>query len=192
MTAKAAGALAPSAPRSHQKPAALSLAKRLGPRVRVVGADVNAGAIADAAANAAANGLGHVTFICGDLDDLAGAKLGQAIDSAAPAAAVAASQPAGARAASGRVGAVVVDPARAGLGARVVAFLRASRAPRLVYVSCNAATQARDAARLGAPPAAGAGEAAYRLVRVTPVDMFAHTAHVETVAVFEREAGGGA
>jgi len=73
---------------------------------------------------------------------------------------------------------IVVDPPRKGCDE---AFLRAAAgvAPkRIVYVSCNAGTQARDAKILES--------LGYRLVEVTPVDMFPHTTHVESVALFEK------
>jgi len=72
---------------------------------------------------------------------------------------------------------VVVDPPRAGLDAGVIAAL-AARTPRaLVYVSCDPATLARDAARLA--------EAGLTLRSATPVDLFPQTYHIETVARFE-------
>jgi len=73
---------------------------------------------------------------------------------------------------------IVVDPPRAGLHPSVPARLVTTGAGRIVYVSCNPAALARDAALLR--------EGAYRLDSVTPVDMFPHTAHIESVAVFER------
>jgi 23S rRNA (uracil1939-C5)-methyltransferase len=73
--------------------------------------------------------------------------------------------------------AVVFDPPRQGARAQVDQ-LAAARVPRLVAVSCNAATFARDAGILIA--------GGYRLARVTPIDQFRHTAHVEIVALFER------
>ena len=74
--------------------------------------------------------------------------------------------------------AVVFDPPRAG-AAEVVRQLAGSKVPRVVAVSCNPATFARDAATLVA--------GGYRLTRVTPVDQFVYTGHVELVAGFVRE-----
>ena len=79
---------------------------------------------------------------------------------------------------SGRAGIVVADPARSGLGKPGVAALVAAEAPRMVVVSCDPASLARDAALLG-----GAG---YRLTSVALVDAFPHTFHVEVVAAFDR------
>ena len=79
---------------------------------------------------------------------------------------------------SGRADVVVADPARSGLGRPGVAALAAAGAPRLVLVSCDPASLARDAVLL-----AGVG---YRLSSVALVDAFPHTFHVETVARFDR------
>jgi 23S rRNA (uracil1939-C5)-methyltransferase len=73
---------------------------------------------------------------------------------------------------------VVADPARPGLGRPGVAALAAARAGRLVLVSCDPASLARDATLLDA--------AGYRLTRCQVVDLFPHTAHVEVVARFDR------
>jgi 23S rRNA (uracil1939-C5)-methyltransferase len=74
---------------------------------------------------------------------------------------------------------VVVDPPRAGLAGKALKRLGELAAPRVVYVSCNPTTLAGDAKRL-------ADVYGYRLVRTTPVDMFPHTPHVESVSVLER------
>lgn len=87
---------------------------------------------------------------------------------------------------------VVVDPARPGLSAAVVAYLRACGARRLVYVSCNASTQARDIKALcgagGGADGGGGGTGPYRLVSLQGVDLYPHTAHCETVAVLDAAA----
>jgi 23S rRNA (uracil1939-C5)-methyltransferase len=74
---------------------------------------------------------------------------------------------------------VVVDPPRAGLGGKALGRVAALGAPRLVYVSCNPATLAGNAKAL-------VEEFGYTLERVRPVDMFPHTPHVESVALFVR------
>ena len=79
---------------------------------------------------------------------------------------------------SGPADVVVADPARSGLGRPGVAALVAAGAPRLVLVSCDPASLARDAVLLAA--------AGYRLTSVALVDAFPHTFHVEAVARFDR------
>ncbi len=74
--------------------------------------------------------------------------------------------------------AVIVDPPRTGLSQEAAAGVGALAAPRLVYVSCDVATLARDARVLTA--------GGYRLTNLQAFDLFPHTAHVESVAVFER------
>ena len=76
----------------------------------------------------------------------------------------------------GRPDVIITDPPRAGMHPDVVQRLLEIRAPRIVYVSCNPATQARDLELL---------DAAYRVTRVQPVDMFPHTHHVENVVALE-------
>ena len=68
---------------------------------------------------------------------------------------------------------VITDPPRAGMHEKVVQQLLAMQPRKIVYVSCNPATQARDLALL-APK--------YRVARIQPVDMFPHTQHVENIA----------
>lgn len=74
--------------------------------------------------------------------------------------------------------AVLVDPPRSGLGARVVDLLSAADIPRLVYISCDPATLARDARRLSAQ--------GFRLESVTPIDLFPQTYHIETLSLWTR------
>jgi 23S rRNA (uracil1939-C5)-methyltransferase len=74
----------------------------------------------------------------------------------------------------------VVDPPRAGLSGKALRRVAALEASRLVYVSCNPTTLAGNAKEL-------CSELGYRLARARPVDMFPHTPHVETVALFLRD-----
>eukprot|EP00775_Hariotina_reticulata_P011468 gene11468-11613_t len=101
---------------------------------RVIGVDVSASSIDDAIKNAQRNGVTNVQFVCGDLAELA-----QNQDSV---------EAGGGRGCSPQLSVspdvIIVDPARAGLNRNVVDYILSSTAQRLVYVSCNAATQARD------------------------------------------------
>ncbi len=128
-----------------------------GIEIELVGVERNEAGIADAVRNAELNGLSdRARFIAED----ATAYLERAA------------------ATGGHADVVVLDPPRAG---STPAFLAAAAAmgPRtIVYISCNPATQVRDLELLGA--------GGYALTRLTPVDLFPHTPHVETVAVLER------
>lgn len=77
---------------------------------------------------------------------------------------------------------ILVDPPRSGLGGELVSALSAAAPTRIVYVSCDPATLARDAALLTA--------SGYNVTSVQPVDLFPQTYHVETVALFERRSTG--
>jgi 23S rRNA (uracil1939-C5)-methyltransferase len=79
---------------------------------------------------------------------------------------------------AGDLDAIVLDPPRTGASAQALASIVALAAPRIVYVSCDPATLARDVKLLLA--------AGYRLASVNGFDLFPNTAHVETVAVFDR------
>ena len=72
---------------------------------------------------------------------------------------------------------IITDPPRAGMHPDVVEVILGAAPERIVYVSCNPATQARDLSLL---------DAAYRVERVQPVDMFPHTPHVENVVLLQR------
>jgi 23S rRNA (uracil1939-C5)-methyltransferase len=73
---------------------------------------------------------------------------------------------------------ILVDPPRSGLGQAALDGLLAQQAPRIIYISCDPATLARDARRLVA--------GGYRLAQVTPFDLFPQTYHIESVSVWER------
>jgi tRNA/tmRNA/rRNA uracil-C5-methylase (TrmA/RlmC/RlmD family) len=121
------------------------------------GVEVVPSAVDDAERNARRNGVPNARFLRGRAEGLLGAL---------PTADV-----------------VVADPARSGLAPAVVEYLRGCEARRVVYVSCNPATQARDIAALCAPGGPGA---ALRLAWAQAVDLYPQTPHVETVAVLER------
>jgi 23S rRNA (uracil1939-C5)-methyltransferase len=76
-------------------------------------------------------------------------------------------------------GVVIVDPPRAGLEKRALDALMVLAPLRLAYVSCDPSTLARDAARLIA--------GGYRLVQVTPFDLFPQTYHIESISIFENQ-----
>ncbi|WP_309119082.1 23S rRNA (uracil(1939)-C(5))-methyltransferase RlmD [Paenibacillus sp.] len=118
-------------------------------------------AVEDARRNAAANGVDNASFHVGLSEEL----LPRWAESGF------------------RPDVVVVDPPRSGCDRRLLDALRRVRPKRIVYVSCNPSTLAKDAAALLAG-------GAYRLASVEPVDMFPHTAHVECVVAFDRGAEG--
>lgn len=84
---------------------------------------------------------------------------------------------------TGRIGTIVLDPPRSGISPKSLRKVIRLRAKRLVYVSCNPATQARDLVTLR--------EAGYALRKFKLVDQFPHTSHVEAVALLEWEGDGG-
>ena len=135
----------------------------------VYGWEVVPEAVKDAERNAAANGIDNATFRRGDLAKLkaslpgVGGKGGGDLP---------------------KPDVVIADPARAGMDESLVKVLAAIGAKRIVYVSCNPATQARDVLRLAGGN--GGDGVRYEMRSCAPVDMFPHTPHVETVAVLER------
>lgn len=78
----------------------------------------------------------------------------------------------------GRPDVIITDPPRAGMDEDVVDVILAAEPTRIVYVSCNPATQARDLALL---------DTKYKVTKVQPVDMFPHTQHVENVVLLEKK-----
>ncbi|MCA9733101.1 23S rRNA (uracil(1939)-C(5))-methyltransferase RlmD, partial [candidate division KSB1 bacterium] len=123
---------------------------------RVVGIEIVEAAIEDAKTNAALNNVDNCEFHCGDIKDLL-LQQKQLFATSAP-------------------DVVVLDPPRVGLHHKVVAEVVALGAKRIVYVSCNPATFARDARIFS--------DNGYELAKVQPVDMFPHTAHIELVSQF--------
>ena len=127
---------------------------------RVVGIEYVEDAIADAKVNTALNDIENCTFYAGDMAKIFTDEF---------------------IAANGRPDFIVTDPPRAGMAEKVVEQLLKIKAAKIVYVSCNPATQARDLQLLSQ---------AYEIQAVQPVDMFPHTQHVEniTLLTLKREA----
>jgi len=120
-----------------------------------VGIEYVEAAVMDARENMELNGVSNLEFYAGDMKDILTAEF---------------------IAENGKPDVVITDPPRDGMHPAVVERLLEMEAPKMVYVSCNPATQARDAKMLSEK---------YRLVKIQPVDMFPHTHHVESVALFE-------
>lgn len=132
----------------------------------VVGFEQVPAAVADARRNAELNGFANARFVEGDvLDALARLQAGSRSPFVDPMSIE-------------RADVCIVDPPRAGLHPEVPARVAALGAPRIVYVSCNPRSGARDAAVFEA--------LGYALTRVRPIDLFPHTPHVESVLTLER------
>ena len=117
----------------------------------VVGVEYVEEAIEDAQVNSAINGITNTTFYAGDMKDVMNDEFVER---------------------NGRPDVVILDPPRAGVHEDVIATILRAAPERIVYVSCNPATQARDLALMNDH---------YKIVAVQPVDMFPHTHHVENV-----------
>ena len=117
----------------------------------VVGVELIEAAVTNAKANAVANGVENCTFVAGDMLKLFTPEFVEE---------------------HGRPDVLIVDPPRAGMHPKVVKQIKRLKPERLVYVSCNPQTQARDLEQLGD---------AYRIEAVQPIDLFPHTHHVENV-----------
>lgn len=122
---------------------------------QVIGIEYVPEAIEDAKVNSKINHIENTLFFAGDMKDI----LNDAFV-----------------ARYGRPDVIITDPPRAGMHEDVVNVILNAAPKRIVYVSCNPATQARDLALL---------DAKYRVTRVQPVDMFPHTQHVENVVQLE-------
>jgi len=121
----------------------------------VVGIEEIPEAIADAEQNMQLNGIENATFYAGDVKSVLSPAFVEK---------------------HGRPDVLITDPPRAGMHPKAVEFLLDLAAPRIVYVSCNPATQARDLQLLSPK---------YKVLKVQPVDMFPHTHHIENVALLE-------
>ena len=126
---------------------------------RVVGIEVVESAILDAEKNAAINKISNCYFLQGDLKDRLTKDSGWLLEHPKPTV-------------------IVADPPRSGMHQKVVERMIALSPERIVYVSCNPSTQARDVKLFA--------EGEYRLEKIQPVDMFPHTDHIESVALLVR------
>lgn len=120
---------------------------------QVVGIEEVEAAIEDAKINANINDIRNAKFYAGDVKDILSTDF--ALE-------------------HGKPDVLITDPPRAGMHPDVINILLELESPRIVYVSCNPATQARDLQLLSTK---------YDLIKVQPVDMFPHTSHIESVAL---------
>jgi 23S rRNA (uracil1939-C5)-methyltransferase len=120
---------------------------------KIIGVEVVEDAIEDAKKNAALNNIHHAHFFSGDVIKICTDDFFKI---------------------NGKPDVVITDPPRAGMHEKLVIKLLEMEAPKIVYVSCNTATQARDIALLSEK---------YTVEKVQPVDMFPHTHHIECVAL---------
>ena len=131
----------------------LALAQRAG---QVIGAEIVPEAVQDAQANAARNQVDNARFLCGDAGEAAFQLAAEGV----------------------RPQVICVDPPRKGLAPEVPEILASMAPDRIVYVSCDPATLARDVKRFG--------ELGYPAVKAQAVDLFPRTAHVETVVLLSK------
>lgn len=123
---------------------------------KVVGVEYVENAVEDARINSEINGIANTVYFAGDMRKVLSAEFLEQ---------------------NGRPDVIVTDPPRAGMDKEVVECILMAAPKRVVYVSCNPGTQARDLALM---------DSDYKVTAVQPVDMFPHTSHVETVVLLER------
>lgn len=123
---------------------------------KVIGIEYVPEAIEDAKVNSEVNGIDNTLFFAGDMKDILNKEF---------------------IAQYGRPDVIITDPPRAGMHQDVIDTILFAAPKRIVYVSCNPATQARDLQLL---------DANYKVMKVQPVDMFPHTQHVENVVLLEK------
>jgi len=122
---------------------------------KIIGVEVIEDAITDAKENAALNNINHAEFFAGDVIKICNDDFFTV---------------------HGRPDVIITDPPRAGMHEKLVNKLLEIAAPKIVYVSCNTATQARDLGLLGEK---------YSIGKIQPVDMFPHTHHIECVVLLK-------
>jgi 23S rRNA (uracil1939-C5)-methyltransferase len=122
---------------------------------KIIGVEMIEEAIIDAKANAQLNNLSHTFFYAGDVIEICNDAFFEM---------------------HGRPDVLIVDPPRAGLHNKLITKLLEIKSPKIVYVSCNVATQARDLQLLNEK---------YAVEKIQPVDMFPHTHHIESVALLK-------
>jgi len=132
---------------------ALFLSRQAG---KVVGLEYVNEAVEDAKINTAVNNIENAVFYAGDIRKIFSEELMKK---------------------EGKPDVLIMDPPRNGVHEDIIREVLKASPERIVYVSCNPATQARDIALLSS---------SYRLIKVQPVDMFPHTMHVENVALLEK------
>ena len=120
---------------------------------KIIGVEVIEDAIEDAKKNARLNNINHAYFFAGDVIKICNDVFFNT---------------------HGRPDVIITDPPRAGMHEKLIVKLLEMQAPKIVYVSCNTATQARDIALLSEK---------YAVVKMQPVDMFPHTHHIESVVL---------
>ena len=125
---------------------------------QVIGIEYVPEAIEDAKVNSAINGIDNTLFFAGDMKDILNQEFINQY---------------------GRPDVIITDPPRAGMHNDVIDTILFAEPKRIVYVSCNPATQARDLSLL---------DVKYKVLKVQPVDMFPHTHHVENVVLLELRA----
>lgn len=133
------------------------LAAKRSPGVQIIGVDIVEEAIEDAKRNAERNEVDDVKFIAADVGKFLFAHPEYL----------------------GKIKTVILDPPRAGIAPKTLRKVIDLDAKRIVYISCNPATQARDIASLE--------EAGYQTKKISLVDQFPHTGHIEAIALFEKK-----
>lgn len=123
---------------------------------KVVGIEYVEAAVSDARINSEINGISNTTFYSGDMAKVLTSEFLME---------------------NGLPDVIITDPPRAGMHEKVVAGILEAAPQRIVYVSCNPATQARDIALLSQ---------SYKIIKTQPVDMFPHTHHVENICLLEK------